>query len=217
MSQVFILAPTPVARAGLRAMLASGDPGITLEVVGEAATLDGPATGLSGAEVILVSDESLLEEAIRAATVETAGEEGVSGIVVLAEDGGPVPVLRGLSLPGWGIVTPDAPPEELAAAVFAAARGLVAVPLALGELLLAGAGPAEEAEEAGELDEPLTVRERQVLELIGQGLSNREISRDLYISEHTVKFHISSVYAKLGVGSRTAAVNRGARQGLISL
>jgi DNA-binding CsgD family transcriptional regulator len=63
----------------------------------------------------------------------------------------------------------------------------------------------------------LTARERDVLELVSQGLSNKQIAQKLQISEHTVKFHLSSLFAKLGVSSRTEAVNRGARQGIITL
>jgi len=66
-------------------------------------------------------------------------------------------------------------------------------------------------------DEPLTSREHEVLDLLGQGLSNKQIARRLAISEHTVKFHVSSLYAKLGATSRTDAVSRGARRGLITL
>ena len=67
------------------------------------------------------------------------------------------------------------------------------------------------------LDEPLTTRELEVLELLSQGLPNKQIARRLQISEHTVKFHVSSIYAKLGASSRTEAVGRGARAGLITL
>ena len=63
----------------------------------------------------------------------------------------------------------------------------------------------------------MTPREREVLGLLGRGLSNKMIARDLQISEHTAKFHVSSIYAKLGVASRTEAVSLGARLGLILL
>jgi DNA-binding NarL/FixJ family response regulator len=56
-----------------------------------------------------------------------------------------------------------------------------------------------------------------VLGLLARGLSNKQIARELHISEHTVKFHISALYAKLGVGNRAEAVSQGARHGLISL
>jgi DNA-binding NarL/FixJ family response regulator len=65
--------------------------------------------------------------------------------------------------------------------------------------------------------EALTVREREVLELLSRGLPNKLIARRLQISEHTVKFHVSSIYAKLGATSRTDAVSRGVRRGLITI
>jgi DNA-binding NarL/FixJ family response regulator len=66
-------------------------------------------------------------------------------------------------------------------------------------------------------EEPLTLREREVLEMLSRGLSNKMIARRLSISEHTVKFHVSSIYTKLGAASRTDAVSRGVRRGLITL
>lgn len=71
-------------------------------------------------------------------------------------------------------------------------------------------------EEGGELD-PLTPREREVLELLSGGLSNRQIAARLAISEHTAKFHVASVLAKLGAANRADAVRRGIRQGLVSV
>jgi DNA-binding NarL/FixJ family response regulator len=65
--------------------------------------------------------------------------------------------------------------------------------------------------------EQLTPRERTVLALVADGLPNREIARELEISEHTVKFHLASVFGKLGVSSRTEAVRRGLRLGLIEI
>jgi DNA-binding NarL/FixJ family response regulator len=67
------------------------------------------------------------------------------------------------------------------------------------------------------LIEPLTDREIQVLGLLAQGLANKQIATTLTISEHTVKFHVSSIYAKLGAASRTEAVRLGVLQGLITL
>src|SRR5918997_295069 len=178
-ARVFVVAPTPMVRAGLRSMLEAAGVG----VVGEAGSPAGPVLepSLSDAVVLLVADE------------------------------GSASKLRDLSLRGWGIVPSDAPTEELGAAVAAAAQGLTVLPKALAEQLLAEPAVAEE------LSEPPTAREREVLGLLGQGFSNKMIARELHISEHTVKFHISSLYAKLGVSNRAEAVSRGARHGLISL
>ena len=72
--------------------------------------------------------------------------------------------------------------------------------------------------EAGELTPGgLTPRETQVLQLLGEGLPNKVIASQLDISEHTVKFHINSIMGKLGAQSRTDAVMRATRSGLILL
>jgi NarL family two-component system response regulator YdfI len=67
------------------------------------------------------------------------------------------------------------------------------------------------------LVEPLTARETEVLQHLAQGLANKQIAALLSISEHTVKFHVSSIYSKLGAANRTEAVRIGARRGLILL
>lgn len=67
------------------------------------------------------------------------------------------------------------------------------------------------------LVEALTVREMDVLALVADGLPNREIARALDISEHTVKFHLASVFGKLGVSTRTEAVQRALRLGVIAI
>ncbi len=203
-TRVFVVAPTPMVRAGLRSMLKAAD----VVVVGEAEAPAGPVPGpsLSDADVLLVADEESLDE-----TALAVAEDGTQSIVVLSDDEGSVSKLRDLSLRGWGVVPPDAPAEELGAAVAAAAHGLTALPKALADQLLVEPAVVEE------LSEPPTARERQVLGLLGQGFSNKMIARELQISEHTVKFHISSLYVKLGVSNRAEAVSRGARHGLISL
>ncbi|MGF1471405.1 MAG: response regulator transcription factor [Rubrobacteraceae bacterium] len=197
MTRVFVLASTPMIRAGLRAMLeesgvtvAENDPG-----------LPGPE-----AEVVLAAGEDLIEDA-----AELLSGDGTRSLLVLAEDDRPVSVLRELPLHGWGVVAPDAPPEEIAAAAAAVGEGLVVLPKNLTERVLQSPAIAED------LDEPLTPRESEVLELLGRGLSNKLIAGELHISGHTVKFHVSSLYAKLGVSSRAEAVSQAARHGLISL
>ena len=65
--------------------------------------------------------------------------------------------------------------------------------------------------------ETLTAREHDVLALVADGLSNRDIAGRLGISEHTVKFHLASIFGKLGVSTRTEAVQRGLRLGVIDI
>ena len=204
-TRAFVVAPTPVTRAGLRSMLANAE-GTDVRVVGEASSPTDPSE-LSEADVVLLANEELLEEASFA-----VAEDGTQALVLISEDDHAVSRLRAMQLRGWGVVPPDAPPEELAAAVAAAGQGLIVLPKAVTERLL-----HEPAASAEELSESLTAREREVLDLLGHGLSNKLIGRELHISEHTVKFHISSLYAKLGVNNRAEAVSRGARYGLISL
>src|SRR5215207_7632376 len=201
-TRVFVVAPTPTVRAGLRSMLAAAD----LLVVGEAGLSAGPVPPLSGADVVLVADEELLEE-----TALAVSEDGTQSLLLLSEDESEASRLRALSLRGWGVAAPDSPAEELGAAVAAVAHGLTVLPKTLAERLL------DEPAAVEELSDPLTTRESEVLDLLGHGLSNKMIARQLHISEHTVKFHISSLYSKLGVGNRAEAVSQGARHGLISL
>ena len=203
-ARVFVVAPTPFSRAGLRSILESAEVGVDVLVVGEADSVVELVP--PGADVVVVAGDDPLEEAARA-----LAEEGTQAILLLSEDDRSVPVLREFAPRGWGVVSPDAPPEELSAAIVAVIQGLVVLPRALTGRLLRGQEVVEEP------SEPLTAREREVLGLLGQGLSNKMIARDLQISEHTVKFHVSSIYAKLGAASRTEAVGLGARFGLISL
>ena len=118
--------------------------------------------------------------------------------------------------PVWGVLSPDASSEELAAALRALAEGLwVGSPVLMQNLLERHALP--ELEEAELVADPLTEREHEVLQLVAEGLANKQIALSLNISEHTVKFHLSSLYAKLGVTSRTEAVRTGARRGWVVL
>ncbi len=207
MTRVFIAALTPALRAGLRALLATPD----VQVVGEASTLTGLASVVAGVDVLVVAEEGLLKDVTRA----VAGEDRL-GLVALTDDGRVATTLRALPLRGWAILPPDASLAELHAAVVATAHGLIVLPATLADGLLEHHA-ASAALDLGPLDEPLTPREREVLDLLSQGLSNKLIARRLGISEHTVKFHVSAIYAKLGAVSRADAVSRGARHGLIIL
>jgi DNA-binding NarL/FixJ family response regulator len=67
------------------------------------------------------------------------------------------------------------------------------------------------------LPEPLTARERQVLALLAEGLSNKRIASALHISDQTVKFHVAAIIGKLGAANRTDVVRRAVRRGLVTL
>ena len=114
----------------------------------------------------------------------------------------------------WGVLPLDASREELSAALHALGEGLwVGSPALAGRLI---EHPQSRAFEAGEpVNDTLTGREVEVLQLAAEGLANKQIALALNISEHTVKFHLSSLYAKLGVTSRTEAIRAGVRQGRV--
>jgi two-component system, NarL family, response regulator YdfI len=113
-----------------------------------------------------------------------------------------------------GILPRDLSAVQLATALNAIAQGFAV--LHPGELQLQSAG-AGGANEAADLVETLTAREREVLQMLAQGRGNREIAARLKISEHTVKFHVASILGKLGASTRTEAVSVALRRGLILL
>jgi two-component system nitrate/nitrite response regulator NarL len=107
-----------------------------------------------------------------------------------------------------GVLTPDATAEQLDAALRAVVAGLLVRSSATQEAR--GFAPAE--------DMPLlTPREREILALIGEGLSNKAMARRLGISVHTVKFHLEALFTKLDATSRAEAVAKGLRGGVIEL
>lgn len=111
------------------------------------------------------------------------------------------------------ISSQDVSPDQVIAAVHAAAAGLQVMPVEEG-VPFAQAQPYEPVEQ---IVEPLTPREMDVLEMLAEGLSNKMIAHRLSISDHTAKFHVNSILAKLNAGTRTEAVTRGIRLGLIKI
>lgn len=137
-------------------------------------------------------------------------------ILFLTDDIQSVRSVLNSSSQAWGVLSSDASEDELAAAVHAVGEGLwVGAPALVGALLRTSGRRESSSEDS--LIEPLTAREMEVLQRMAQGLANKQIALSLGISDHTVKFHLSSLYAKLGTSSRTETVRRGIELGLISL
>ncbi len=114
-----------------------------------------------------------------------------------------------------GILPPDATSAEIAAALQSSALGLVTMPAAALETVLPESRPQPPAKPGEPPEELLSPREREVLALLAEGLSNKAMAYRLSISEHTVKFHVTSIMGKLRAGSRTDAVMQGIRRGLV--
>lgn len=184
-------------RIGLREML-RGLPDV--EVVAETS---GPRD-LPPVDVLVLASSDLLADL----------DDGAPPVLLLTDD--PSAASHLMDFPVWGLLPREASPEELSAAVHALAEGLWVGSPALAQNLL-DKHPLPVLDGAEEVINPLTERERQVLQLTAEGLANKQIAAALEISENTVKFHLSSLYAKLGVTSRTEAVRTGARRGWVVL
>jgi DNA-binding CsgD family transcriptional regulator len=239
--RIYIISPYPTVRAGLAA-LAREQPGWV--VVGASspsalATAAAPSsTGAESAEATEGLDIALidLESGFDAETVAGWLERlrPRSGLVALgateASGGGRGAQGRALRQTialarlvtadglGFGALPRDAATGEIVAAITAAASGLTAFDRSLALEALSGLARGRmEAEPVSDQDESLTAREREVLQLLAQGIPNKQIAQRLTISEHTVKFHVSAIMTKLGAASRTEAVTTAARRGLLLL
>ena len=115
-----------------------------------------------------------------------------------------------------GALPEDVSGEELAEAVRTAAAGLVVLSPEFAAVLALDTSDQMTAE-LDPILEPLTPREQDVLSMMAEGLLNKEIADRLRISEHTVKFHVSSIMGKLDASSRTEAVMRGIRRGIVTV
>jgi len=242
MISVFVVARTPMMRVGLSTILTNRD----MQVVGEAAMLAEPAIELSAIDVIVLAEEELLEGLQRMvgegtapaivvlssndnrllAILNTLSPHGwgvvqpdattaqlQAAVMAAAQGLRVIPNNYGLQRDNHSLQRDNHGLQPNNHALRPGDRepgDHKGRPYILGDF------------EIGDFDsslpdEALTAREREVLELLSRGLPNKLIARRLQISEHTVKFHVSSIYAKLGATSRTDAVSRGVRRGLITL
>ncbi|MBZ2185871.1 MAG: response regulator transcription factor [Bryobacter sp.] len=126
-------------------------------------------------------------------------------VVLLTEEPSSGVLRRGVR----GALRPNASPLEIRAALEAVAAGFLVLPAQDVEAL---AEPVDSRTQA-----LLTSREREVLGLLAEGVGNKEIAWRLNITEHTVKFHVSSLMTKLKAGSRTEAVTQGIRRGFVAV
>jgi DNA-binding NarL/FixJ family response regulator len=203
--RLLIVDDHPVVRDGLRGMFAD-TPGYA--VLGEAA---------DGAEAVALA-ESLKPDVILM-DLHMPGVDGVSAIRQLSERGIPSrvlvlttydldsDVLPALEAGATGYLLKDAPREELVRAVRAVANGEpVLSPSVASQLIRQVRKPVQET---------LSQRESEILALVANGATNRDIAHALFISEATVKTHLLHIYEKLGVRDRAAAVGEAYRRGLL--
>jgi two-component system nitrate/nitrite response regulator NarL len=195
---VLLVSDDPLVRSGLASLLPEDQP----VVRGVSTSADLASIARESGALVVVWD---------------AGEDGVVGplpglpTVALVKDEGAA--RRALSAGARAVLLRDLRPESLAAAVVAARFGLQATDVRLS----LGGGALREAPAADEVVETLTLREVEVLQLLAEGRSNREIGTALDISPHTAKFHVDRILAKLTASSRTDAVVRAVRLGLLTL
>jgi NarL family two-component system response regulator YdfI len=210
MIRVLIVASYASVRAGLHAMLVGEK---DVEIVSSA---NGSAEVLGLIEranpsVIVVDDDP----ADRRALFNVSAVNG-RPIVLLTDDRESMLELSSAGLPGWACLLKEADTCELYAAVVSATAGLITLDSSLLPLLTDSADRTT-TRIYGELPDPMSARELEVLQLLAQGLPNKVIANRLNISQHTVKFHVAGILSKLNAGSRTEAVTLGARRGLVTI
>lgn len=197
MVRVFVIADDPALRHRLRELLAEHP---DYPVIGEGDVVE---AAVERAADVIVWD--LGRDPVELRRQIAAIPAGDIPLLLIGPGAGMADALAA-GARGYLAVEPDG--RRLAAALQAVAHGLLVTDPA-----------AAETPEADELTavETLTAREHDVLQLLAEGLANKEIARRLHISDHTVKFHVNAILGKLGARTRTEAVTRAARQGLITL
>lgn len=146
------------------------------------------------------------------ADVDALNERGVKHVIVLANSAARAELLQQLGTGILGILDQDAPAKQISAALESASAGLISLRSEDWQLARRDLDPSGDEALAVET---LTPREVEVLTLMARGLGNKIIAGRLRISEHTAKFHVSSILAKLQATSRTEAVAKGLRGGLV--
>lgn len=207
--RVAVAATSAVRRAGLESIIRSHPEFQLAGSFGAVASLVSFARNTE-LDVMVIDSDS-----IRDLLLEPASD---AAIVLLTEVSDARSISRLLRSGVRAILSRESDPEEVLSAIYAAYDGLVLLSTAAAESLAAVYGDQSlEVEGEVETSEEITSRETQVLRMLAEGLVNKDIAARLGISEHTVKFHISSILDKLGASTRTEAVTLGIRRGLIPI
>jgi NarL family two-component system response regulator YdfI len=210
--RVFLIAASPLARAALQNRLKAQG----LKIVGAAASVDSVGSDLSDsqADVLLVDAPGEPSESIIGSLADSDLAAEIP-VVVLADSAAAASSAQALRTGIRAMLPGEISTDQLAAALQAAAAGLVVLHPA--ELPAAFPAAAPASQPLAELPEPLTRREREVLQMLAAGLANKEIAARLNISDHTAKSHVAAILGKLGAATRTEAVALGIRRGLVLL
>jgi two-component system, NarL family, response regulator YdfI len=210
MIQVMVVATSPVVRAGLSAVVTTNP---RLTVVGSASDLDvlTREVGQLQPDVVLVDLSGNLQQSVWEKLLVIQEDQYPLAMIVIVEDLDSIDFETALRSGIRGILPSTSTESEIAAAVEAIASGLLVLHPDAVELLSIREKVVTNPVQS------LTPREIEVLVMLGSGLGNKAIAKRLHISEHTVKFHLSSIFPKLSVSSRTEAVAVGIRLGLIML
>lgn len=205
MIRVLVVEDHPVVRAGLEELLAGTE---DIEVCGSAE--DGAVAirraGELEPDVILMDISMPVTDGVEA-TREIVAADHDARVVILTSLSDQKEILEAIDAGAIGYLLKDAAPDELFRGIRAAASGESPLAPRAAEALLRARQASDSADE-------LTEREREVLALVGAGLPNKLIARRLEISEKTVKSHLTSVYRRIGVDSRTEAALWAQQRGL---
>ncbi|NJD60033.1 MAG: hypothetical protein C3F13_03030 [Anaerolineales bacterium] len=211
MIRITIIAPAIAIRAGLRALL-SEDPQI--RVVAEAGKPGEIDETSLDCDVIVWAPGSLVEQVEAFVDLKTVITE-TTAVLVLHDDPEEVRSIKELKVRAWGILDPETTQAELLASIHALNEGLVvASPAWINRMYAVGEARTRRS---GDEIEPLTSRELEILQLLALGLTNKQIAARLKISAHTVKFHLSIIFNKMGTTNRLETVKLGLQNGLIAL
>ncbi|HEX7734089.1 MAG TPA: LuxR C-terminal-related transcriptional regulator [Ktedonobacteraceae bacterium] len=210
---VLIVDSQTVSRAGLRRLLESYP---DLEVVGEASdSVQAVSETVELLPRLVLLDAQLPEDQSLETLRQVRQLNSEIRVLLLASREDEVLLYEALRAGAGGYILKDIAPDELAQAVRTVARGDVLIQPQLAARLLARSGSSERG--AGALQESLTAREREVLQLLARGLRNKEIAARLFVSERTVNFHLANIYAKLHVSGRTEALSKALEYGLLKV